>query len=296
VLACPTCHAELPFGDDSGRCSRCEREYPREDGIWRCVTHERREAAGAFAERYSAIRRREGRRVVDRRTLLALPFRDLSGLRVYEWRIRARSFKAFLARVLRPLERRRRAPLRVADVGCGVGWLAYRLARRGHDVVALDLVTTEEALGAHRLYPRKLLSVEAELDALPLQDASIDLIVYNASFHYAGDAARALEEALRVLTKGGLVVVMDSPLYVDASSGEAMVRERDAVDLAGHPTVGFLTYERIRALANDLGLAVRYDRPWHGLYWWVKPHLARLRGLREPARFDLVSLRREKEP
>jgi hypothetical protein len=121
-------------------------------------------------------------------------------------------------------------------------------------------------------------------------------VVYNASFHYTGDAPTALEEALRVLTKGGLVVVMDSPLYVDRESGEAMVRERDAADLDGQRRIGFLTYEGIRALASELGLAVRYDRPWHGLYWWAKPHLARLRGSREPARFDLVSFRREKEP
>jgi SAM-dependent methyltransferase len=251
---------------------------------------------GAFAEHYGAIRRQEGRRVVDRKTLLALPFRDLTGRHAYEWRIRARSFKAFLTRVLRPLERRRNAPLRIADVGCGVGWLAYRLARRGHDVVAFDLCTTEEALGAHAFYPSKLLSVEAELDALPLPDATVDLVVYNASFHYAADAARALEEALRVLTKGGGVVVMDSPLYADGSSGEAMVRERTATGGGGHATIGFLTYDGIGALASELGLAVRYDRPWHGLSWWAKPHLARLRGTREPARFDLVSLRRIREP
>jgi hypothetical protein len=29
-------------------------------------------------------------------------------------------------------------------------------------------------------------------------------------------------------------------------------------------------------------------QPWYGLRWWAKPHIARLRGSREPAQFKLV--------
>jgi SAM-dependent methyltransferase len=300
-LACPSCHVALTYlGADQQRCPSCGVLYRREQGIWRFLREGREEALRPFVERYEQVRRDEGRCIGDPDHLRALPFRDHSRKRRYEWFIRSRSFEALIRHVVRPLERMRAGPLRILDLGSGLGWLAHRLALRGHAVTAVDLLTNDfDGLGVHRHYGGAFVSVQAEFDHLPIPDRSVDLAVYNASLHYAADYATTLREGLRVLGAEGCVVIMDSPIYRDASSGTAMVRERESALQERHPscanvpeTESFLTYDRIAALGRELGLRWELFQPWYGLRWWSRPWVARLGGGREPAQFALVVGRR----
>jgi len=165
------------------------------------------------------------------------------------------------------------------------------------------VVNDFDGLGVHRHYDRALLAVQAEFDRLPFRQGSVDVVIYNASFHYSSSYRRTLEEALRVLTGAGRLVIMDSPIYSDASSGRTMVRERDEVferqyGLRGNlvRTEGFLTYDRLGALGADLALRFELFEPWRGIRWWLKPWSARLLGRREPARFQIVVGRRAEPP
>jgi SAM-dependent methyltransferase len=294
-LACPACHSSLALHADGRHCVPCAVTYRCDEGIWRLLAAGRRAAVGPFIEQYEAVRRAEGRRVENPRHLLALPFRDGSRKRSYEWFIRSQSYRALVLRVLEPMERV--APrLRVLDLGSGVGWLAHRLAGRGHEVAAVDLVTNDyDGLGVHRHYAHSFLPVQAEFDRLPFTERSADLLVYNAAFHYAADFGTTLTEALRVLAPKGHIVIMDSPLYRDSASGAAMVRERDEAFEARYGVLsktvrneGFLTESRLDALGGELDLRWEVFEPWHGLRWWLRPWKAWVRGGREPARFKLL--------
>jgi SAM-dependent methyltransferase len=253
-----------------------------------------------FVERYEALRRAEGRAVQDTADLRALPFRDPSGNRAYEWRIRAQSFRALIRSVVGPLERSSAEGLKILDLGSGLCWLAYRLASRGHDVAAIDLVTNDfDGLGVYRRYDERFLPVQAEFDRLPFAERTADVIIYNAAFHYAADYGTTLIEAIRVLAPNGRIVIMDSPIYRDRSSGVAMVNARDDAFETRHGlranafgNESFLTYERLARLEAELGVRWNVFEPWRGLRWWVKPWVATLRGRREPARFALVVGRR----
>jgi len=304
-LACPSCRVALiHVSADRRRCPRCKVAYRRDEGIWRLLMEGRMDALRPFVERYETVRSAEGRCVRHPDHLRALPFRDRSRKRPYEWHIRARSFEALIRRVVRPLERMRSGPLRILDMGSGLGWLAHRLALRGHQIAAVDLVTNDfDGLGAHRHYGGAFVSLQAEFDHLPVTDRSVDLVVYNASFHYAADYLTTLQEGLRVLDAAGLVVIMDSPLYRDGSSGKAMVRERESALEKQRPSRGkavaaesFLTYERLGVLEEQLGLRWELFQPWYGVRWWSRPWIARLRGGREPAQFQLVLGRRRVDP
>ena len=120
-----------------------------------------------------------------------------------------------------------RAP-RVLDLGAGNGWLSYRLATRGHESVAVDLLTNKaDGLGAQLHYPTAFTSVQAEFDHLPFDSDQFGLVIFNASFHYATNYELTLSEALRVLELGGQVAIMGSPVYRSGISGKEMVRERE---------------------------------------------------------------------
>jgi SAM-dependent methyltransferase len=297
VLACPSCRAALtPEQSGTRRCPRCGATYRRDGGIWGLMAEGRQDAFREFVAQYETVRAAEGRRVQRRDHLQALPYRDVSRKRAYEWAVRSRSFRSLLRGVVQPLERGAREPLRILDLGGGLGWLAYRLALRGHQVAAVDLVTNDfDGLGVHRHYDCAFSSLLAEFDRLPLCDRSIALVIYNASFHYAADYASTLGEALRVLRPRGRIVIMDSPIYRDPSSGAQMVQEREndferRYGFRGNTlhSEGYLTYDRLAALERQLGLRWEFIEPWYGLRWWLKPRIARLRGSREPARFKLV--------
>jgi SAM-dependent methyltransferase len=281
---------------DSRHCMQCAVTYKLEEGIWRLLARERQEATREFVERYEAVRKAEGRVVQDPTDLRALPFRGAPRKRAYEWRIRSQSFRALVRHVLKPLERSRATRLRILDLGSGLGWLAYRLASRGHEVAAIDLVTNDfDGLGVHRHYDGSFLPVQAEFDRLPFAEQAADLIIYNAAFHYATDYRTTLIEAIRVLAPNGLIVIMDSPLYRDHSSGMAMVNARDEAFETKHhlratafDNESFITYGRLFQLEAELAVRWRVFEPWRGLRWWIKPWMAMLSGGREPARFALL--------
>lgn len=104
----------------------------------------------------------------------------------------------------------------------------------------------------------------ASFEAIPLRDASFDVVVFNASLHYARDLSRALAEARRVTRPNGRVVVLDSPFYRSAAHGEAMLRAKraDAQRRFGARSsspmalafVEYLTRERLADASRGLAL------------------------------------------
>jgi SAM-dependent methyltransferase len=247
-------------------------------------------ALGQFVREYRTVRRAEGWGSPDAAYYRALPYVDLSGRFESIWRIRARSFDTFVGDVLRPLETS--GPLRIVDLGAGNGWLSYRLSQRGHAVTAIDVL--DDSLDGLRAIP-ELHPVLAEFDHLPLSDASVDLAVFNASLHYSTDYCQTLRETLRVLCKGGTLVVLDSPMYSDPSSGARMVQEREARFLATYgfasnalPCEHFLTPDRLSQISRDLGIRWQTHRPRLDPRTTLERKVNGLRARREPAHFPVI--------
>ncbi len=249
----------------------------------------------AYAEQRAAEGRGRGRHEAD-----VLPYLRRGPL-ARQWRVRARSYEAFLRHVLRPLARESGTPLRLLDLGAGNGWLARRAALDGHDAVPLDL--RDDAVDGLGAAPRTgsarggVRPIVASFEALPLRPWSFDLAVFNASLHYALDLPRALAEAVRAVRPGGRVVILDSPFYRDEEAGRRMVAEKRA-DAAGRfgaragalltlPFIEFLTARTLEQASAPLGLRWRRRRVRYPLWYEARPLVARLRRRRAPSRFDL---------
>jgi ubiquinone/menaquinone biosynthesis C-methylase UbiE len=216
--------------------------------------------------------------------------------------VRARSFEAFERRVLRPAQRRAdvyaTGVLRVLDLGAGNGWLAHRATIAGAEALALDLRDDNvDGLGAAPS-ESPIARVVGSFEAIPLCDASFDVVVFNASLHYAEDLRRALAEARRVVRPGGRIVVLDSPFYTSTEHGEAMLRAKRedaerrfgarAEALMALAFVEYLTRERLAEASGGLGLAPwRRYRVLYPLWYELRAIRAALRGERPPSRFDV---------
>jgi ArsR family transcriptional regulator len=103
-------------------------------------------------------------------------------------------------------------PLRVADIGCGEGYLTVEASRWAARVIAVDrspLVLKRARALATRRRVRNVIWKRGELEKLPLRDASVDVALLSQALHHAPDPARALAEAARIVVPGGRVLVLD---------------------------------------------------------------------------------------
>jgi len=305
-LRCAECFTSIgPISDcdngllpDSIECDSCGHLATRENGVWRMLSHRHRLHISTFLRDYESIRRAEGRGSNHPAFYLALPFADLSGNFVDQWRIRGRSYRYFERHLLPLLEERHGNSFRALDIGAGNCWLSYRLSLHGHRPAAVDLCTNaydglEAADHYATVLPKFFTRIEAEMNCLPVDDAQFEVAIYNASFHYSTDYERTLREALRCLRPGGTILIIDSPTYQQARSGERMRSERHRAFAARFgtrgdslPTGDYLTPEIMESLS---ALGIRWTRhlAWYGIRWHLRPAIAYVKRRREPSQFYL---------
>jgi len=198
--------------------------------------------------------------------------------------------------------------LRLADLGAGNCWLAARLADAGHQVVAIDISDdSRDGLGSADSFarPHSFQRIEADFDAVPLAGGQLDAVIFNGSFHYTSGAAATLLEARRLVRPGGVVVIMDTPVYRLAASGDRALQERSrewsarsSATTAVAPAAdsrpeddareAYLTRRRLSQLGRQSGFEWTLHRLPLGLRWHLRPWFNLLSGRREPARFPLI--------
>jgi SAM-dependent methyltransferase len=136
--------------------------------------------------------------------------------------------------------------LDVADLGCGEGYLSIEAAQWARKVIAVD--RSADVLGrakalALRRHVKNITWKRGELERVPLEDASMDVVLLSQALHHAADPALAVAEAVRVLREGGRVLVLDL-----RSHDEGWVR-----DALGDRWQGF-TDDHLQALLASAGL------------------------------------------
>jgi SAM-dependent methyltransferase len=103
-------------------------------------------------------------------------------------------------------------PLVVVDAGCGEGYLTAEAAEWAAQVIAVD--RSRDMLRRARQLARKrdlhnIVWRVGEIEQLPLDDASADVVLLSQALHHAAHPARAAAEAVRVVRVGGRVLVLD---------------------------------------------------------------------------------------
>jgi SAM-dependent methyltransferase len=257
-----------------------------------------------FLCEYRVVREKQGWGQPNAAYFRALPTVARGDVHWEIWRRRRESLDLLLGKVIAPIAARRERRLRIADLGAGNCWLAYRLSNMGHEAAAVELSDDEtDGLGARKWYvlageepdATPFTSFQADFDHLPFQNHAFDVVVFNASFHYSTQCSTTLQEALRVVSPEGALVIMDSPVYHTASSGEQMVLEREQAFERNFgfrsdslPAEHFLTVSRLEALGREASLHWQIHSlaggKSHALRQW-----RRLRGLRELSEMPLIA-------
>lgn len=180
-------------------------------------------------------------------------------------------------RLLERLDYLKFQPDTILDAGCGTGLITallmkkYRKAR----VIGLELAPAMVAQARRRApWLRTLHGIVAETEALPLTDASCDLIFSNLALPWVPDIDRALAEFRRVLKPGGALLfstlgpdtlvelrrswaAADDYNHVNGfldmhDIGDALIRARLAEPVMDAERLT-LTYREVDLLMADLG-------------------------------------------
>jgi arsenite methyltransferase len=147
----------------------------------------------------------------------------------------------------------------VLDLGCGGGLdvllAARRVGPRGF-VYGLDMTDAMLELArrnAVRAGVTNVAFLKGDIEAIPLEDASVDVIISNCVINLTPDKGRAFQEAFRVLRPGGRLAVSDVVIDGDLSTlpvSEATLRR--ALSWSGC-LAGALTTEQYRRLLAEAG-------------------------------------------
>ncbi len=94
---------------------------------------------------------------------------------------------------------------RVVELGVGTGVIAGGLRKHGVDVVGVDLSDAMMRAAVERIGPRVAV---ADVDRLPLADASVDTALFVWVLQLVPDPISTLAEAARVVRPGGRVITI----------------------------------------------------------------------------------------
>lgn len=95
---------------------------------------------------------------------------------------------------------------RLLDVGCGAGLFLHRAAKHGATVAGLDAAVGLVAIARRRLGDAPV--HVGDMQALPFEDGSFDIVTGIHTFDLAEDPLTAVEEAHRVLRRAGQLVAV----------------------------------------------------------------------------------------
>jgi SAM-dependent methyltransferase len=200
---------------------------------------------------------------------------------------------------------------RVLDVACGTGVVALTAARLGAVVTGLDLTPQliERARENASIMHLDGTFVQGDVEELPFEDASFDVVVSQFGHMFAPRPERAIAEMLRVLKPGGTIAFSTWPpeLYV----GRMFVLNGKYAPMPPPPGVASpvlwgdpnVVRERLGAAVKDLSfdrdcMRVQFLSPQHMRIWGEQvfgPMVKLVETLQATDPNKLATMRRESE-
>lgn len=132
--------------------------------------------------------------------------------------------------------------LRVLDLGSGTGFFTDLLASSYKEVIGLDF--SKEMLNfAKSCRNENILWLNADAHKIPLQDECIDFIYSNLVIQWCEPLDNAINEMLRVLKPGGLIIfttLVDGTLHELKSSWKKVDDDQHVIDFKTEEQLGEL--------------------------------------------------------
>ncbi len=103
-------------------------------------------------------------------------------------------------------------PMIIADMGAGEGTLSQLLARTAKKVIAVDNSEKMVEYGSRLAKENGFANLEyrlGDLEEPPIEDESVDVVLFSQALHHAARPQRAVESAFRILKPSGRILILD---------------------------------------------------------------------------------------
>lgn len=188
-------------------------------------------------------------------------------LKTETWRVHV--LERAMADLVRLIPRRLPSYDVVVDVGCGSGYSLPKLAQRflPRELVGVD-IDAEMLASARREAEKAGLDVrlvEASSTRMPLPDNHADLLFCHQTFHHLVEQEAALQEFLRVLKPGGILLFAESTRrYIHSWIIRALFR---------HPMDVQRTAPEYLQMLRSAGFVVPEEAISYPYLWWSREDL-----------------------
>jgi SAM-dependent methyltransferase len=145
----------------------------------------------------------------------------------------------------------------ILDLGSGAGFDCFLAARQlqgtGH-VIGVDMTAAMIAKARSNARKSGYENVEfrlGEIEALPVADASVDLIISNCVINLSPDKSRVFREAFRVLKPGGRLAIADI-----VATQQVPAAARAELETIGACVGGAALVDELKAMLKEAGFSV----------------------------------------
>ena len=185
------------------------------------------------------------------------PLRDSD--RFYRWMARL---------MLRSVKRRTGEPLRVADIGCGGGYLLRELLAQDVALSAHGVEISTEALTEARRQASGARLVTAQGERLPYPDGCFDAVACLGNLEHFLDPGAGVRELARICRPDGTAwVLLPNGFY----SGALWKVITEGYGPNHHQVIDrFAAVNEWRDFLESEGLQVRHITPYNRFKWWKK--------------------------
>jgi len=147
------------------------------------------------------------RRVVKKRQDKMRSFFDSVAGRLGKDYVPGKSWKSLAEAFLRLMP-----PMVIADLGAGDGSFSLLLAQQAKRVIAVDSSAKMIEFAREQAARHDVKNIEyriGDMEEIPIDEASIDLVFFSQSLHHALHPERAVRQAWRILRPGGRIAILD---------------------------------------------------------------------------------------
>lgn len=151
--------------------------------------------------------RATARRVVKKRQDRMRAFFDSVAGRLGKDYVPGKSWKALAEALLRLMP-----PMVIADLGAGDGSFSLLLAQNAQKVIAVDSSAKMIEFAREQAQRHQVKNIDyrlGDMEELPIDDESVDLVFFSQSLHHALHPQHAIAEAARILKPTGRIAILD---------------------------------------------------------------------------------------
>jgi ubiquinone/menaquinone biosynthesis C-methylase UbiE len=180
-------------------------------------------ALNEFEEKYILVREKEDRLYTDEQVKW-LPGIERSHPHYQEWKARENSSNKLITYLAN-----KKKKLKILEVGCGNGWLCYRLSKiQGCHIVGIDINRTE-LNQAKRVFNgiRNIDFFYGNITDERIRREKFDVIIFAASIQYFSSPDKAILPALQLLNPSSEIHILDSHFYRSAELDLAKKRSAE---------------------------------------------------------------------